>query len=190
MLSNQSQIISKFETPKLVPPLQTRNQDYVPNGPSFAPQMSAKKSEMYAQEFEVHQMSQHTLAPMADSKVDLQCLVDWINSFDDSYCVLVNHLPDDISDGVVLSHLVGYLVCSQDDRQMIFDLLNYPDEQGRLHASKVKDNFDLAYNVLKCSETYIQNKDLQFLAEEDEDDGVNPMTMADGSTLVEFLRGL
>jgi hypothetical protein len=43
-------------------------------------------------------------------------LIDWINSFDDPHCVLVSKLPQDLSNGVILSHLVGNVVCTLNDR--------------------------------------------------------------------------
>lgn len=74
--------------------------------------------------------------------------------------MLVNSLPDDLRDGVVLSHLVGYIVCCEADREMIFDLLNYPDAYGGVSTEKIRENFDLAYNVLKCSQAYQNAKHL------------------------------
>ena len=61
--------------------------------------------------------------------VENTSLMDWINSFDDPYCVLVSSLPEDLLNGVVLSHIVGFIACSLSDRAKIFDLLNYPDQQ-------------------------------------------------------------
>jgi len=55
-------------------------------------------------------------------------LIDWINSFDDPFCVIVSQLPQDLLNGVVLSHLVGYIACSTSDREKIFDLLCYPEQ--------------------------------------------------------------
>jgi hypothetical protein len=123
-------------------------------------------------------------------KADWQNLVDWVNSFDDSYCVLVNALPDDLRNGIVLSHLVGYIVCCEADREMIFDLLNYLDAEGALSQDKTKENFELAYNVLKCSQMYQDAKHLRFLADEDGKHGVSPALLASGAQLVEFLNGL
>jgi hypothetical protein len=39
-------------------------------------------------------------------------LIDWINSFNDPYCLLVNSLAD-LADGIALCHLVGLIVCTQ-----------------------------------------------------------------------------
>ena len=81
-------------------------------------------------------------------------LVDWINSFDDSYLVLVSNIPQDLESGVVLSHLVGQVACTQSDREKIFDLLNYPGYEESLRNDQILENFELAYNVLKYSELY------------------------------------
>lgn len=53
-------------------------------------------------------------------------LIDWINSFGDPFLALVSKIPQDLENGIVLSHLVGYIVCSESDRIKIFELLNYP----------------------------------------------------------------
>lgn len=73
---------------------------------------------------------------------------------------------------------------------MIFDLLNYPQTNGNLTQSQVKENFDLAYNVLKCSQMYIENPELHFLNEETEKQGIIPDQLAHSRFLVEFLIGL
>jgi len=43
-----------------------------------------------------------------------QGLIDWINSFNDPYCLLVNSFRD-LRDGIALCHLVGYIACSLSD---------------------------------------------------------------------------
>jgi len=90
-----------------------------------------------------------------------------------------------LRDGIVLSHLVGYITCSYTDRQMIFDLLAYPT-QGPVDLGKARENFDLAFNVLKHSQLYQENPKLQFL----NSDQVNPDSLCQGMHLVEFLQGL
>lgn len=109
-----------------------------------------------------------------------QNLIDWINSFDDAYCVLVCQLPDDMQDGVVVSHLVGNIACSQADRVKIFDLLHYPlSQETPLQLDQIIENFDLAYNVLKYSQCYTdQNK--RFLEDFD----------AQNFNLMSFIQGL
>jgi hypothetical protein len=41
-------------------------------------------------------------------------VIDWINSFNDSHCLLVSSFSD-LVDGVALCHLVGMIVCSPED---------------------------------------------------------------------------
>ena len=69
-------------------------------------------------------------------------------------------MPHDLADGIVLSHLVGLITCSQNDREKIFELLNYPGADDPLNAklepAKILDNFELAVNVLRFSESYTQ----------------------------------
>lgn len=151
---------TKFETPKYqqaASPWQdyAQAQDNAYGNPSYYPSQDVpaqkEKSGFEGSHSEMPLQSQH------DSKVDWQNLVDWVNQFDDSYCVLVNTLPDDLWDGIVLSHVVGYTVCCEADRQMIFDLVNYPGAEGVLGPEQARENFDLAYNVLKCSQTYQDN---------------------------------
>lgn len=92
-------------------------------------------------------------------KDEENALIDWINAFDDPFLILVSRLPSDLMNGVVLSHLVGYVACSPDDREKIFELLNYPKDpnggmiglRGTLLPDQVRENFDLAYNVLQYS---------------------------------------
>ena len=89
-------------------------------------------------------------------------MIDWINSFDDPFLVLVSRIPQDLMNGVVLSHLVGYIACTADDRDKIFELLNYPKDQngammglqGSVQPDEVRENFDLAFNVLQYSQAY------------------------------------
>ena len=96
-------------------------------------------------------------------KFEENSLIDWINAFDDPFLVLVSKLPQDLMNGVVLSHLVGYVACTSDDRDKIFELMNYPRDAtsggmvglaGHLSFDLIRENFDLAYNVLKYSQSY------------------------------------
>lgn len=52
-----------------------------------------------------------------------QALIDWVNSFNDPYCLLVNSIID-LTDGklhlikplgIALCHLVGFVACTQSD---------------------------------------------------------------------------
>ena len=43
-----------------------------------------------------------------------QSLIDWVNSHNDPYCLLVNTFKD-MWDGIALCHLVGIIVCSPED---------------------------------------------------------------------------
>jgi len=95
------------------------------------------------------------------NKDEENAMVDWINSFDDPYLVLVSGLPLDLLNGVTLSHLVGYIACSPEDREKIFELLHYPKDaegmmalSGGLMSDELRENFDLAYNVLRYSQAY------------------------------------
>lgn len=99
-------------------------------------------------------------------------LIDWINSFDDPFLVLVSRVPQELMNGLVLSHLVGYIACSHEDREKIFELLNYPKHpnsglinlHGHLQPDQIRENFDLAFNVLQFSQVYRDlNQELQFL---------------------------
>ena len=68
----------------------------------------------------------HAPSMHMNSNIDQTSLMDWVNSFDDPYCVLVSSVPEDLANGIVLSHVVGFIACSQSDREKIFDLVNYP----------------------------------------------------------------
>ena len=43
-----------------------------------------------------------------------QNLIDWVNSFSDSHCLLVSTYRD-LLDGIALCHLVSMIVCSPED---------------------------------------------------------------------------
>ena len=103
--------------------------------------------------------------------------------------MLVNSVPEDLSNGIVFNHLIGYIVCSQVDRDMIFNLVHYPLEGhfDLTDQNSIKNNMDLAYNVLKHSTAYVQNVDLQFLSDENEEQGINPTNLSRSRYLVEFL---
>jgi len=75
-----------------------------------------------------------------------QALVDWANSFNDPYCLLVNSFQD-LQDGIALCHLVGYIACSQADQEKIKQLVYY-DASSQEFALQ---NLDLAINILKSS---------------------------------------
>lgn len=53
-----------------------------------------------------------------------QHLIDWINSFNDPYCLLINQM-NDLTDGIALCHLVGYIACSPSDQEKIKQLVYY-----------------------------------------------------------------
>lgn len=131
----------------------------------------------------------HNTSNLNHSRMGEQQLIDWINSFDDPYCVLVSRLPEDLMNGVVISHLVGFISCSAQDRKLIFDLLNYPSpgEFNILGKQQVRENFDLAYNVLKCSSVYMENPKLNFLGEPDADNSINPESLSHGLYLLDFI---
>lgn len=130
------------------------------------------------------------------SKVQIQHWIDWLNSFDDSYLVLVSKLPHDLADGIVLSHLVGIVTCSENDREKIFELLNYPGADNPLHSiddAKVLDNFELAVNVLRFSDAYTQSTRFKFLDEPTMDGMmISPESLAGGNQahLLAFLNGI
>ena len=115
-------------------------------------------------------------------------LIDWINSFDDPHCVLVSRLPHDLSNGVILSHIVGHLVCTPQDKLKIFDLLNYPQDGQVMDVAQIRENFDLAYNVLQFSEMYRENPRLNFLEKE----GITPDTLVQMNPihLIKFVQSL
>jgi hypothetical protein len=75
-----------------------------------------------------------------------QPLIDWINSFNDPYCLLVNSFGD-LTDGIALCHLVGFIVCSPSDQEKIKQLVYYE----ALSKELALQNLDLAVNVLKSS---------------------------------------
>lgn len=58
------------------------------------------------------------------------------------------------------------MVCTMTDKVKIFDLLNYPQDGQVMDVALIRENFDLAYNVLKFSELYQDNPKLQFLDQE------------------------
>jgi hypothetical protein len=135
-MNNLKSSSSKFETPK------------------YEPSVAKVQFQPRLQNAQVYEMPLQIKNPVG-MKIDHQSLIDWINSFDDSFCVLVSVLPEDLKNGVIISHLVGYIVCSFTDRQMIFDLLNYPPPNSNyLERHLIKENFELAYNVLKCGQKY------------------------------------
>ena len=45
---------------------------------------------------------------------NLAPLIDWLNSFNDPYCLLVNSL-DDLKDGIAFCHVVALIACSPAD---------------------------------------------------------------------------
>jgi hypothetical protein len=55
-------------------------------------------------------------------------VIDWVNSFNDSHCLLVSAFAD-LVDGVALCHLVGMIVCSPEDQLQMKLLINY-DSNG------------------------------------------------------------
>ena len=75
-----------------------------------------------------------------------QPLIDWINSFNDPYCLLVNSFSD-LADGIALCHLVGFIVCSPSDQEKIKQLVYYE----AVNKDYALQNLDLAINVLKSS---------------------------------------
>lgn len=100
-----------------------------------------------------------------------QALVDWVNSFNDPYCLLVNSMSD-LTDGIGLCHLVGLIVCTQQDYYQqplskpylelvateldkIKQLVYYDAKGSQATTSTDIDlahqNLDLALNILKCS---------------------------------------
>ena len=56
-------------------------------------------------------------------------MIYWINSFDDPLLVLVNDLRTELLDGIVLAHLVANIACITTDREKVFELLVYPNEE-------------------------------------------------------------
>jgi hypothetical protein len=62
-----------------------------------------------------------------------------------------------------------------EDKMKIFDLLNYPQDGQILDVQYIRENFDLAYNVLKFSEIYQENPKLQFLEKEN----IKPETLVE-----------
>ena len=41
-------------------------------------------------------------------------LIDWVNAFNDPYCLLANSISD-FRDGIILCHLVGHIACNSED---------------------------------------------------------------------------
>jgi hypothetical protein len=56
-------------------------------------------------------------------------MIYWINSFDDPLLVLVNDLRTELLDGIVLAHLVANIACITADREKVFELLIYPNDE-------------------------------------------------------------
>ena len=89
----------------------------------------------------------------------MQYLIDWVNSFNDPYCLLVNSLVD-LNDGkhnnlpmisyigVALCHLVGFISCTPSDQTKLRQLIFYEHNGSE---ELVMQNMDLALNVLKSS---------------------------------------
>ena len=78
-------------------------------------------------------------------------LIDWVNSFNDPYCLLVTTYRD-LLDGVALCHLVAIIVCSPEDQLQMKVLINY--EHGG-DPDLMLQNLDLALSVLKASHVAI-----------------------------------
>jgi hypothetical protein len=55
---------------------------------------------------------------------NLAPLIDWVNAFNDPYCLLVNSL-DDLRDGIAFCHLVGFIACSPSDQEKVRQLVYY-----------------------------------------------------------------
>lgn len=93
-----------------------------------------------------HYSGSYDLKPVNREAPREQALVDWVNSFNDPYCLLVNSFHD-LRDGIALCHLVGYIACSQADQEKIKQLVYY-DASSQEFALQ---NLDLAINILKSS---------------------------------------
>jgi len=71
-------------------------------------------------------------------------IVDWINSINDPYCLLVNSLWD-LEDGVVLCHLVAQSCCNEEDSFKMRQLVNYDNLHQDIRLRQ--ENLSLALNV-------------------------------------------
>jgi hypothetical protein len=78
-------------------------------------------------------------------------LIDWVNSYNDPYCLLVTTYRD-LLDGIALCHLVAMIVCSPEDQLQMKVLINY-DHAG--DSDLMFQNLDLALSVLKASHVAI-----------------------------------
>ena len=79
-----------------------------------------------------------------------QNLIDWVNSFNDPYCLLVSQF-EDFSDGITLCHLVSLVVCNDSDQLQMKQLVHYDTNGMGIEQTKKIQNIDLALNVLKAS---------------------------------------
>ena len=57
-------------------------------------------------------------------ETSLAPLIDWLNSFNDPYCLLVNSL-DDLKDGIAFCHVVALIACSPADQEKVRQLIYY-----------------------------------------------------------------
>ena len=66
----------------------------------------------------------------------------------------------DLTDGIALSHLVGYISCSPSDQEKIKQLVYYDatTTTGPIPSQLSLQNLDLALNVLKSSNLPIPGK--------------------------------
>eukprot|EP00347_Sterkiella_histriomuscorum_P018003 403347156 len=101
---------------------------------------------------------------------NLGVLIDWVNSFNDPYCLLVNSL-NDLKDGIALCHLVGFITCTPSDQEKIKQLVYY-DASLSLRNDLVLQNLDLALNILKNSQLPLPDQAIrltsQIIQENDE----------------------
>jgi hypothetical protein len=84
---------------------------------------------------------------MTPTNEQWQSLIDWVNSHNDPYCLLVSSFQD-MLDGVALCHLVAMIVCSPEDQIQMKILINYDHADD---SDMMFQNLDLALSVLKAS---------------------------------------
>ncbi|CDW89619.1 UNKNOWN [Stylonychia lemnae] len=122
--------------------------------------------------YEDHSSYTHqTLTSSIVYNANLGPLIDWVNSFNDPYCLLVNSL-NDLRDGIAFCHLVGLITCTPSDQEKIRQLVYYDASSNGNNEDLIAQNMDLALNILKNSSIPVPDHTLtlnsQSLMENDE----------------------
>ena len=79
------------------------------------PNHHAYSRDTFGNEYQSHRTSIHSSHQQGKSLDDQwQIVIDWVNQFNNQYCLLVCS-KEDFQSGVALCHLVGQVVCSDSE---------------------------------------------------------------------------